>query len=495
MDITEQDQKFSLTLSPEVFCAFCLQASPPKVEFYKYVTGGFVELPLSFQSILGYDFQLDSFAICKPCWSLVQLFQDFRARCQKATSLVEQIGGHGLKSDGYDDWFGEKNLEIIESLQMVIQDQLAQIEKFDVPSGEVGMIKTEPLEIDVEQVYYDEVKAEESSQQNKDVPAPAFHMVEIKVDNDYDEDEATEPMNEVVEEMEPTVQQEIKAEDDYNEDEATESMNEEPEEVRQTVKTTPEHSNEKSSEQDEQRNGTLVECKKCNRMFGKMKNLKLHLKRCDGTQPSRLYTCELCKASFLERRLLNTHMNKHEGKTPFPCRKLCKASFISAQIRNRHETTCSKDCRKCTLCEEVLPDHMRLFAHYRQVHPGELRYPCSTCGKRFKRRNALASHERRLHSENRVKSLPCQICGKKFAELDDVKGHIKVVHEKLAKKHSKPAVQCELCGKQLCKQNSLNIHMAAAHPEQTSEANLEAYRRRCQQNMERKRRLKLEEKG
>lgn len=191
------------------------------------------------------------------------------------------------------------------------------------------------------------------------------------------------------------------------------------------------------------------------------------------------------------QRLKNTFL---PGKTPFPCRKLCKASFISAQIRNRHELTCCNDRRKCTLCEEVLPDQMRLFAHYRLAHPGELRYPCPTCHKRFKRRDALASHERRLHSESRPKTEACQICGKMFAELNDLKGHVKLMHENPGGARAKPA-QCEVCGKRCSKQNSLNMHMAAAHPEQTTEANLEAYRRRCVLNMERKRRKKLVEQG
>uniref|UniRef100_A0A8D8G1M4 Zinc finger and BTB domain-containing protein 48 n=1 Tax=Culex pipiens TaxID=7175 RepID=A0A8D8G1M4_CULPI len=483
MDTTEQ--QFSLTLSSEPFCTFCLRASPPNVQLYKYITGGFVELRLSFESILGYELQLDSFAICKPCWGLVQLFQDFRTQCQKANGLVERIG-QGLKGEGDDDWFGEENLATIEGIQKVVQDQLAQIERVDAKADEVRKIKTESVEVEIEQcsgVTREETKIAESSQQlsqekNKDVPAPAFHMVEIKVEHhdEVDSEEcdkasksAAESKNEGPEKMERTIQQ-------YPEDKA---MEVEPED----------EVNAECNEPSE-----LVECKKCNRKFDKLKSMKLHSMSCDGTLPSRLLTCELCKASFLDRRLLNTHMNKHEGKTPFPCRKLCKASFISAQIRNRHELTCCNDRRKCTLCEEVLPDQMRLFAHYRLAHPGELRYPCPTCGKRFKRRDALASHERRLHSESRPKTEACQICGKLFAELNDLKGHVKLMHENPGGRRAKP-VQCEVCGKRCSKQNSLNMHMAAAHPEQTSGANLDAYRRRCVQNMERKRRKKLGEEG
>lgn len=158
MDQTEQ--QFSLTLSSEPFCTFCLRASPPNVQLYKYITGGFVELRLSFESILGYEFQLDSFAICKPCWSLAQLFQDFRTRCQRANGLLERIG-HGLRGEGDDGWFGEQNLATIEGIQKVIQDQLAQIERVDAKEEDVRMFKTEPT--DVEQCSSDELKPTEST--------------------------------------------------------------------------------------------------------------------------------------------------------------------------------------------------------------------------------------------------------------------------------------------------------------------------------------------
>ncbi|KAL9704966.1 hypothetical protein quinque_008484 [Culex quinquefasciatus] len=113
----------------EPFCAFCLRASPANVEFFKHVVGSTVELRQSFQAMLGYNFLLANFSICNPCWKLMQLVQDFRTRCFKANSLVERIG-QGLSSE--DDWFSVKNLATIESVRMVIKDQMQQIGRVDV---------------------------------------------------------------------------------------------------------------------------------------------------------------------------------------------------------------------------------------------------------------------------------------------------------------------------------------------------------------------------
>ncbi|KAL1400545.1 hypothetical protein pipiens_007335 [Culex pipiens pipiens] len=111
------------------FCAFCLRTSPANVDFFKHVVGSTVELRQSFQSMLGYNFPLENFSICNPCWKLMQLVQDFRTRCFKANSLVERIG-QGLSSE--DDWFSAKNLATIESVRMVIKDQMQQIGRVDV---------------------------------------------------------------------------------------------------------------------------------------------------------------------------------------------------------------------------------------------------------------------------------------------------------------------------------------------------------------------------
>ncbi|XP_038106222.1 zinc finger protein 250-like [Culex quinquefasciatus] len=116
---------------PEPFCSFCLRERPQNVEFYKHVIGASEEMRNSLQSMLGYDFNLANFAICKPCWKVIQLIQDFRLRCFKANEVVQRMT-KGLSNDVDDGWFSAKNLATIESVRMGVQDQMRHIEKINV---------------------------------------------------------------------------------------------------------------------------------------------------------------------------------------------------------------------------------------------------------------------------------------------------------------------------------------------------------------------------
>ncbi|KAL1381394.1 hypothetical protein pipiens_013496 [Culex pipiens pipiens] len=115
---------------PEPFCSFCLRERPQNVEFYKHVIGASEEMRNSLQSMLGYDFNLANFAICKPCWKVIQLVQDFRLRCLKANEVVQRMT-KGLSNVVDDGWFSAKNLAMIESVRMSVQDQMRHIERIN----------------------------------------------------------------------------------------------------------------------------------------------------------------------------------------------------------------------------------------------------------------------------------------------------------------------------------------------------------------------------
>lgn len=449
MDFPNLDQLFSTTsapVPPDSFCAFCLHTSSSSVEFYKHIAGCSHQQQQSFQKLLGYEFKLQSFSICKLCWNLLLLMQEFRWRCQKASRLTEQIG-QGLGSEE-DDWFSEKIIATVENIRMVLQDQVRQFELMeeaevpkvkvttsedDVESTElVGEIKIEPIEVDVEECK------EAMTVEDRRGKSPETKPV-LAVEEDQTSDESN-----------PSDEEQSESEEDGSEEKSL---------IRKL------------------RSG-LLRCKKCKRTFDKMRSIRLHLNNCDGQKPAGILTCPVCRATFMERRLLQTHMNKHDGKTPFKCRKGCEKPFVSAQIRNRHELTCYQDVRQCALCGEELVNQMRLNDHYRIVHPGEPRYPCPECDKKFKRRDQFESHFRRIHSDTREKIHPCPICGKKFAELLDMKGHQKI-HEKRGQQGK--GLPCRFCDKRLWNNHSLAIHVGGVHAELASEADRQAYARKRQQ--------------
>lgn len=233
------------------FCAFCLRTNPANVDFFKHVVGSTVELRQSFQSMLGYNFPLENFSICNPCWKLMQLVQDFRTRCFKANSLVERIG-QGLSSE--DDWFSAKNLATIESVRMVIKDQMQQIGRVDVT--------------------WDEFRATD-------------HDMNL---------EQKEDLVSTIDVGEVKIEAETEAGRDSSEEVSSYSSNE----------------NEPLSEQISL---DVQNCNKCNRLFVNERALRVHLQKCTGKSVAgRLKTCHICSASFVLKSQLHAHLNIHEGK-------------------------------------------------------------------------------------------------------------------------------------------------------------------------------------
>lgn len=85
----------------------------------------------SLQALLGYEFNLANFAICKPCWKMMQLIQDFRLRCFMASEVVQRMS-KGLDLTADDGWFSAKSLAMIENVRISVQDQIRHISKINV---------------------------------------------------------------------------------------------------------------------------------------------------------------------------------------------------------------------------------------------------------------------------------------------------------------------------------------------------------------------------
>ncbi|KAL9703578.1 hypothetical protein quinque_007096 [Culex quinquefasciatus] len=348
------------------YCAFCLRANPPNVEFYKHVVGCSTELRHSFQSMLGYDFQLANFSICKPCWKLMQLVQDFRLRCFKANTLVERIG-QGLQSE--DGWFSVKNLATIESVRMAIKDQVQQI-------GRVDLEELRTTEAAV---------ANDLTRERKGDLVLTIELGEVKIESDA----ATARDVAMVSAMDSS-------KDDDGERNSPFS--------RTSL--------------------DVQECIKCNRLFGNSRAVKLHLLACDGqSDTSRFVTCQICSATFRHKEQLQVHLNVHESKTPYKC-DCCKKAFACPKTRNIHQASCNKYILNCKHCDAQLPNNQRLVEHYRREHPGEQRHKCSQCDMRFTHRLTLLQHERRKHTAKLIEHT-CPECGKRFARERDLRSHIK----------------------------------------------------------------------
>ncbi|KAL9703579.1 hypothetical protein quinque_007097 [Culex quinquefasciatus] len=360
MEFSAELPQFTLPSTPDPFCAFCLREQPSNVEFYKHVVGSTTELRNSFQSMLGYDFQLANFSICKPCWKLMQLVQDFRLRCFKANCMAERIG-QGLRCE--DGWFTMKNLAIIESVRMMIKDQVQQI----------------------------------------------------------------------------GIEEELRATDQEGELESTIEFS----------------------------------------------GFKIETVETLAKEDSAKYAME---PAFNEKHhyQYEAHMNKHEGKTPYNCRKNCTKGFTSQPARKAHEAKCAIDERQCNLCDEKLFTEERLAEHYDKVHPQEKKFPCKLCGTRFSKRQCLKTHMQIKHAEMGPETFPCPICGKRLSFQYNIKAHIESVHGR------ERNFQCEICKKRLTNRSCLQIHVARFHPEAATDYARELLNRKQARMREETKRKALE---
>ncbi|XP_039439549.1 zinc finger protein 888-like [Culex pipiens pallens] len=331
------------------YCAFCLRANPPNVEFYKHVVGCSTELRHSFQSMLGYDFQLANFSICKPCWKLMQLVQDFRLRCFKANTLVERIG-QGLQSE--DGWFSVKNLATIESVRMAIKDQVQQIGRVDLEE-----LRTTEAAVD-----------NDLTRERKGDLVLTIELGEVKIESDA----------EIARDVAM-----VSAMDSSKDDDATFRHKEQ----------LQVHLNVHESK-------TPYKCDCCKKAFACPKTRNIHQASCNKY----ILNCKHCDAQLPNnQRLVEHYRREHPGEQRHKCSQ-CDMRFthrltLLQHERRKHtakliEHTCP-ECGKQFSRERDLRSHIK----YHQTRP----HHCEICELRFMSKTVLLDHVVKCHPEKSAK--------------------------------------------------------------------------------------------
>ncbi|TMW41732.1 hypothetical protein DOY81_013188, partial [Sarcophaga bullata] len=122
--------------------------------------------------------------------------------------------------------------------------------------------------------------------------------------------------------------------------------------------------------------------------------------------------CDLCKTSFESFGALRHHfteIHKRRGYVICCSKKFCNRTLLVDHIH----THLNPDHFKCTKCDRVLPDRLRLESHMLRLHEvTELeKKRCDVCQKPFIDGYSLRIHKL-THLPEDQKKFPCKECGK-----------------------------------------------------------------------------------
>lgn len=174
-----------------------------------------------------------------------------------------------------------------------------------------------------------------------------------------------------------------------------------------------------------------------------------------------VFSCSVCASSFVDWHLLEKHMAVHQSLEDvlFRCH-LCSQSFRSeAAYRyhvSQHKCSSGLDPRPAVglphlalqkrklPAEEFLSEELAL-----QGQPGNSKYSCKVCGKRFAHTSEFNYH-RRIHTGE--KPYQCKVCHKFFRGRSTIKCHLKT--------HSGALMyRCTVCGHYSSTLNLMSKHV------------------------------------
>ena len=102
----------------------------------------------------------------------------------------------------------------------------------------------------------------------------------------------------------------------------------------------------------------------------------------------------------------------HEGNKPFQC-NICDASFVEKRGLNRHVASVHEKKKpfQCSICNYGSAEKSKLKGHIASVHEGIRPFQCNICDASFVGKGDLNRHVASVHEKKRV---ACTLCNRTY---------------------------------------------------------------------------------
>lgn len=201
----------------------------------------------------------------------------------------------------------------------------------------------------------------------------------------------------------------------------------------------------------------IYHCSACKKDFNARKHYRSHMERIhksEGERP-RIHECDICKKTFKDKFVLNTHKKTHFNIKAHKC-PICEYACNNLTYMRQHVMNHTNQLQyKCHICYRGFMTDSELQVHVDKLHANEPQvYSCNVCGKISTSKGNLRQHQKIHNPEhNQKKDHQCAECGKTFALKCRLKKHV-LSHKGQDKCH------CSICGKLLSK-DSYKKHLKA----------------------------------
>ncbi|XP_023232617.1 zinc finger protein 708-like isoform X1 [Centruroides sculpturatus] len=211
--------------------------------------------------------------------------------------------------------------------------------------------------------------------------------------------------------------------------------------------------------------------RKCNKIYDKIKRKYFSIMFASHSKEK--VSCNLCKQTFTNNRILETHLFCHIGNKPFRC-TTCNKKFLWHFLLRRHvkehktgnqneishrnlrlqpsgdgvkSSPKNGKVHVCKICGKEFNWKANLLRH-KSTHSEDRPFKCGICNKGFKWKEKVNTHQK-IHSEERP--FKCDICNKSVKWRGSLKRHYETHSDELK-------YACQVCNKRFKLKDTLNNH-------------------------------------